>query len=96
MDVMYWWKIDATRNCYRFYIIRLQGDFFSPWRVECEWGRLDSCGRPRRRIQCFDSREEAEACREEEARRREKRGYLADTPRILPGSDLSGSACLPV
>lgn len=69
-----WQKIDPERNCYRFYIIRLQADLFSAWRVECAWGRLNS-GRAQRKVRCFDDLSEAEDYRDKESLRRAKRGY---------------------
>ncbi len=75
MESSCWRKIDITRNCYRFYVIRLQTDLFSPWRVECEWGRLGGGNRPQRKVRCFDNLGDARLYRDQEENLRRRRGY---------------------
>ena len=70
-----WEKIEPGKNCYRFYIIRLESDLFAKARVSCEWGRIGSGKHPQRQIICFDTIEEAEIYQERQVKLRTKRGY---------------------
>lgn len=53
-----WVKIDAGKNCFRFYIISLANDLFDTYVVCCEWGRIGS-KRPRKKVEVFCSLDDA-------------------------------------
>lgn len=53
-----WTKIDASKNCFRFYAISLSQDLFSDYVVSSEWGRMGA-KRYRRKVSVFDTQIEA-------------------------------------
>lgn len=69
-----WSKIDHLKKCYRFYQIILETDFFAPYRVRQEWGRINGKKR-QQKIHTFDDEVQALAYMDREERRRIRRGY---------------------
>lgn len=69
-----WTKIDPLKNCYRTYQIILETDFFVPYRIRQEWGRVNSNKR-QQKIHPFDDEAQAIAFMDREERRRIRRGY---------------------
>ena len=69
-----WTKIEPNKNCYRYYAIWFEADFFDPFRVCCEWGRVGA-KKQQRRVFFFQSWEEAYQYFKEMEELRLKRGY---------------------
>jgi predicted DNA-binding WGR domain protein len=73
MDSTFLYRIDATRNMSRFYLLDVQKDLFGRWCFVCEWGRLGRRGRMATRS--YENREAAMAALTVRRRAKERRGY---------------------
>lgn len=77
-----WIKIDASRNCFRFYDISLGCDLFDDYVVSSEWGRIGA-KRPHRKAEPFNSLDDAMTHVKGLEAKRLKHHYQASSERLL-------------
>lgn len=82
---IYLYRIEPTRNCYRYYVLCLEPGLFEEWSLTRSWGRMGTKGR--HLIGWFPSREQAERMVERLRRAKLRRGYqltLFPLPHLYP------------
>ena len=67
------YRVDATKNMWRYYRLDLQPDLFGLWTLIKEWGRMGKPGQAR--MESFDTIAEARDALDVHQRGKEKRGY---------------------
>jgi len=67
-------RIDAERNCYRWYQVWVQPDLFGVWAVWTAWGRLGST-RYRQRLYPRNGPDAAQHLAQSIIARKTRRGY---------------------
>ncbi len=73
-------RIDALKNCFRWYRVWVQPDLFGVWAVWTAWGRIGS-KTYRLRLQPAATRDEAEQKARALIRRKTQRGYQSTARR---------------